>query len=143
VRKTVTFPQTCRPPSQNKSEVRIKVHGSAIGPADYKVSCGIVRFLHVRNFPIVLGYDFSGVVEAIGPGENCWKVGDNVFGFLSYGPSNKQGAFGEFIIARVDQIALTPSNTSHAQAAVAATAGLTAMQGIRGQARFHRGMLES
>jgi NADPH:quinone reductase-like Zn-dependent oxidoreductase len=123
-------------PEPKQGEVRIKVHASAFGPADYKVSRGIVKFLHARNFPIVLGYDFSGVVDATGPSEGRWKAGDNVFGFLPYGPSNKRGAFGEFLIARADQIALRPSTISHAQAAAAATAGLTAMQGIRDQGRI-------
>jgi NADPH:quinone reductase-like Zn-dependent oxidoreductase len=40
------------------------------------------------------------------------------------------------LIARADQIALKPSTVSHAQAAAAATAGLTAMQGIRDQGRI-------
>jgi NADPH:quinone reductase-like Zn-dependent oxidoreductase len=120
-------------PEPRQRELRIKVHTSAFGPADYKVSRGIVKFLHARNFPMVLGYDFSGVVDATGPGESCWKVGDNVFGFLPYGPSNKQGAFSEFVMARADQIALKPAKVSHAQAAAAATAGLTAIQGIRDQ----------
>jgi NADPH:quinone reductase-like Zn-dependent oxidoreductase len=123
-------------PEPKRGEVRIKVHASAFGPADFKVSRGIVKFLHARNFPIILGYDFSGVVDAIGLGESHWKPGDNVFGFLPYGPSNKRGAFGEFMIARADQIALKPPKISHAQAAAAATAGLTAMQGIRDQGKL-------
>ena len=87
-------------PEPKQGEVRIKVHASAFGPADYKVSRGIVKFLHARNFPIVLGNDFSGVVDGTGPSEGRWKAGDNVFGFLPYGPSNKRGAFAEFMIAR-------------------------------------------
>src|SRR6266481_857792 len=80
-------------PRPRKGEARIKVLFSAFGPADCKVARGIVKFLHGRKFPLVLGYDFSGVIDAVGPGEGRWKVGDSVFGFLPYGPSNNQGAF--------------------------------------------------
>ena len=49
-------------------EVRVKVHASALNPADYKVALGEVKFLHGRKFPLTLGYDFSGEVAAVGPG---------------------------------------------------------------------------
>src|ERR1700722_10039887 len=71
-------------PEPKQGEVRIKVHVSAFGPADYKVSRGIVKFLHARNFPLVLGYDFSGVVDVAGPGESRREAGDNGFCFFPF-----------------------------------------------------------
>jgi hypothetical protein len=44
-------------PRPRKSEARIKVLFSAFGPADCKVARGIVKFLHGRKFPLVLGYE--------------------------------------------------------------------------------------
>ena len=123
-------------PNPKQAQVRVRIHASAIGPADYKVATGIVKFLHGRKFPMILGYDFSGTVDAIGVGESRWKVGDSVFGFLPYGPGNNQGAFAEFLIARSDQIALKPPTVSHHQAAAAATAALTSIQSIRDQGKL-------
>ncbi|RFP21862.1 NAD(P)-dependent alcohol dehydrogenase [Duganella sp. BJB488] len=120
------------PQPQNR-QVLVRVHASALGPADLKVALGKVKFLHGRRFPMVLGYDFSGVVESVGPGETQWQPGDCVFGFLPYGPANNQGAFAEFIVAQTDQIARKPDNVSHAQTAAAATSALTALQCIRDQ----------
>ena len=117
-------------PEPRKGEVRVRVHASALNPADYKVSLGEVKFLHARNFPMVLGYDFSGVVETTGP-DTDHAVGDAVFGFLPYGPFNRQGAFAEALIARAREIALKPAGVSHHQAAAAATPCLTALQAIR------------
>ncbi|MYN16052.1 zinc-binding dehydrogenase [Rugamonas sp. FT107W] len=126
--------QTELPTPQPKNrQVLVRVHASALGPADLKVALGKVKFLHGRRFPMVLGYDFSGVVESVGPGETQWQPGDCVFGFLPYGPANNQGAFAEFIVAQADQIARKPDNVSHAQAAAAATSALTALQCIRDQ----------
>jgi NADPH:quinone reductase-like Zn-dependent oxidoreductase len=100
------------------------------------VATGLFKFLHGRKFPMVLGYDFSGVVDAVDEGQTRWKIGDSVFGFLPYGPGNNEGAFAEFLIAREDQIARKPTSISHEQAAASATAALTALQGIRDQGKL-------
>jgi len=117
-------------PEPGKGEVRVRVHASAINPAEYKVALGELKFVHARNFPMVLGYDFSGVIEAVGEGAE-WKVGDEVFGFLPYAPSNNRGAFAEALLAKTNEIALKPTGVSHIRAAAAATPALTALQAIR------------
>src|ERR1700688_4073766 len=71
-------------PKPKRGQVRVRVHASAVGPADFKVATGLFRFLHGRQFPVVLGYVFSGVVDAVDEGQTRWKIGDSVFGFLPY-----------------------------------------------------------
>jgi NADPH:quinone reductase len=114
-----------------RGEVRVRVCASALNPADYKVITGTLKFLHGRNFPMVVGYDFSGTIEALGPGVVDFKIGDDVFGFLPYGMGNQQGAFAEMLVAKVETIALKPAGVSHSQAAASATTGLTAIQSLR------------
>src|SRR5580700_1866271 len=104
-------------PIPKRGQIRVKVHSSAVGPADFKVAMGLVKFLHGRKFPMTLGYDFSGIVDAVGEGQMRLKIGDAVFGFLPYGPGNNQGALAEFLIAPEDQVALKPPSISHEQAA--------------------------
>jgi NADPH:quinone reductase-like Zn-dependent oxidoreductase len=123
-------------PAPKRGQVRVRVHSSAVGPADFKVAMGLVKFLHGRKCPMILGYDFSGVVDAVGEGQTRWKIGDSVFGFLPYGPGNNQGAFAEFLIAPENQVALKPASISHEQAAASATAALTALQGIRDKGKL-------
>jgi len=41
----------------------------------------------------------SGTIDALGPGVTPWNVGDEVFGFLPYGPGNRRGAFAEMLIS--------------------------------------------
>src|SRR5215212_3397288 len=86
--KVITLPL----PEPRSQEVRVRVHASALNAADYKVVTGTLKFLHARNFPLVVGYDFSGTIDAVGPGESSWKAGDEVFGFLPYSPGNRRGA---------------------------------------------------
>ena len=118
-------------PTPGVGEVRVRVVASALNAADYKVLLGTTKFLHARNRPLIVGYDFSGTVDAVGPSVTAVAVGDDVFGFLPYGPGNKRGAFAEALIARVDEIAPKPAAVSHETAAAAATTGVTAIQSIR------------
>src|SRR5664279_2700500 len=123
-------------PDPAAGEVRVRVRATALNPADYKVAQGSAKFLHARNFPLVLGYDFSGTVEAIGRDVGQIAVGDDVFGFLPYSFTNRRGAFAEALIARAGELALKPKGISHGQAAAAATPGVTALQSLRDLGRL-------
>jgi len=123
-------------PTPGRGEVRVRVIASALNPADYKVVLGTLKFLHARNRPLVVGYDFSGTVDAVGPDAAGFSVGDDVFGFLPYGPGNRRGAFAEALVAKCGEIARKPASVSHALAAAAATTGLTAIQSLRNLGRL-------
>lgn len=123
-------------PTPGHGEVRVRVVASALNPADYKVLLGTLKFLHARNRPLVVGYDFSGTIDAVGPSVGNASVGDDVFGFLPYGPGNRRGAFAESLIAKADEIAVKPARVSHEIAAAAATTGLTAIQAMRDLGRL-------
>ena len=126
-------------PTPGSGEVRVRVVASALNPADYKVILGTLKFLHGRKRPLIVGYDFSGTVDAIGPAVTGVSVGDDVFGFLPYGPGNNRGAFAESLLARVDEVAAKPPGISHEIAAAAATTGLTAIQAMRDLGRLPAG----
>jgi NADPH:quinone reductase len=123
-------------PTPGRGEVRVRVVASALNPADYKVVLGTLKLLHARNRPLVVGYDFSGTVDAIGASVTEVAVGDDVFGFLPYGPFNNHGAFAEALVAKSDEVARKPPGVSHELAAAAATTGLTAIQSIRDLGRL-------
>lgn len=126
-------------PVPRRGELRVRVVASALNPADYKVVLGTMKFLHARSKPLVVGYDFSGTVDALGPDTAGWSLGDEVFGFLPYGPGNSRGAFAEMLIARHDEVARKPASVSHERAAAAATTGVTAIQSMRDLGRLGRG----
>jgi NADPH:quinone reductase-like Zn-dependent oxidoreductase len=126
-------------PEPARGEVRVRVVASALNPADYKVVLGTLKFLHARNWPLIVGYDFSGTIEALGPDVSGFSPGDEVFGFLPYGPGNRRGAFAESLLARCDEIALKPAGVAHEVTAAAATTGLTAIQAMRDLGRVRAG----
>ncbi len=125
--KAISLPR----PEPRAGEVRVRVQASALNPADYKVILGKMKFLHGRRFPLVPGYDFSGTIDALGRSVTDFAVGDDVYGFLPYGPGNHRGAFAEALIAKTGELARKPAGISHVLAAAAATPGLTAILGLR------------
>jgi len=123
-------------PEPGSGQVRVKVHASAVNPSEEKVATGSVKFLHGRNFPMVLGYDFSGVVDLVGAGVATVAEGDEVFGFLPYSGSNTLGAFAEYTISMASGLTRKPAGILHAVAAAAATPAITALQSLRDLGRL-------
>ncbi|MFA9469141.1 MAG: NAD(P)-dependent alcohol dehydrogenase, partial [Deltaproteobacteria bacterium] len=128
-------------PTMGKDEILVRVRAAATNAADAKVVTGKDggAFLHAKNFPTTFGFDFSGVVEAVGGHVRGRAVGDEVFGFLAYARSNKQGSFAELVSVKSDSVGDKPSNISHEEAAAAATAGSTALQALEEKGRLRSG----
>ena len=78
-----------------------------------------------------LGADFAGVVEAVGKNVSDFKPGDEVFG-------GRGGAYAEYVTVK-KAIAHKPANITFEQAAAVATAGFTALQGLRDYGKLQPG----
>ena len=46
------------------------------------VAAGMLKGMMEHRFPVVLGKDFAGVVEALGEGASLFAPGDDVFGVV-------------------------------------------------------------
>ncbi|MBC9796455.1 NADP-dependent oxidoreductase [Sinomicrobium weinanense] len=114
-------------PAITDDEVLIKVKAFSINPVDYKVREG-VGWAHdlLKYNPIILGWDVSGIVEAVGKNVAKFKAGDEVFGMINFVGHGK--AYAEYVAAKAGQLALKPKNISHAEAAASTLAALTAWQ---------------
>jgi len=128
-------------PVPARDEILVRVHAAAVNPADVKVATGKDGggFIHAMKFPMAFGYDFSGVVEQVGPDARGRAVGDEVFGHLAYSRSTRQGSFAELVAVKPATVGLKPSNVSHEDAAAATTAGCTALQALRDKGRLKSG----
>jgi len=97
------------------------------------------RFLHAKSFPLVPGYDLAGEVESVGENAGNLAVGDLVFGHLPYSGKNRQGTFAEKVAVPAAEVGRLPASVPYESAAAAATAGLTALQGLRDRGRLASG----
>lgn len=80
-----------------------------------------------RRFPRAMGYDFAGVVEAVGAGVTRLRVGDEVLGGT---PLKSGGAFADVALAEEKGVVHKPGNLSFSDAAALPTVGLTALQAL-------------
>ena len=120
-------------PALSDKRVLVRIKAAALNPADLKLISGKDggRILHAPNFPIIPGFDFSGVIEKVGSDIRDLKVDQEVFGFLPYARSTKQGTLAEYVSVHPETVAPKPTNVTHEQAAGMATVGCTALQGLR------------
>ncbi|WP_157250981.1 NADP-dependent oxidoreductase [Nonomuraea typhae] len=123
-------------PEPGPTEVLVRVRAAGLNPTDWK---------HRGNGgllgrpPFVLGWDVSGVVEAVGLGTTLYRPGEEVFGMLRYPQGH--GAHAEYVTAPARTFALKPEGVDHVQAGALPLAALTAWQalvdtaGVRGGQR--------
>ena len=112
-------------PHQGTGEVLVRVHAAGINPVDWKIREGHLKEMLHHTLPLVLGWDVSGVVEALGSGVTRLKVGDEGF---SRPDISRDGAYAEFIVIKESEVALKPKSIDHIHAAALPLAGLTAWQ---------------
>ncbi|MFG2057603.1 NADP-dependent oxidoreductase [Micromonospora sp. NPDC048930] len=69
-------------PSPGPGEVLVRVRASSVNGFDKKAAAGMMRGALEYRYPVVLGKDFAGEVEAIGGVTSPFRVGDPVFGVV-------------------------------------------------------------
>ena len=65
-------------PEAKPGEVVVRVHAASVNGIDLSVASGRLRGMLEYDFPVVLGKDFSGTVEAAGTGVTDFAAGDRV-----------------------------------------------------------------
>ncbi|CAM3095743.1 NADP-dependent oxidoreductase [Stackebrandtia soli] len=114
-------------PTPAPGEVLVAVAAAGLNPFDWKVADGVLDGLAEHVFPLVMGTDFAGTIEAVGDGVTRFAVGDEVYGQASRPPVGT-GTYAEYVTVPQDgPIALAPRKIPMSQAAAVPTAGMTAL----------------
>src|SRR2546423_15534773 len=117
-------------PKPQAGEVLVRVKAAGVNPIDWKVREGHMKDFWPHKFPLILGWDLSGVVEEIGPGPAAagrFKKGDEVY---SVPDVSRDGAYAEYVVVRESELALKPKSLHHVHAAAVPLAALTAWQAL-------------
>ena len=125
-------------PVAKKGEVLIRVKAAGINPVDCKIRNGMLTKRMPYHFPIILGWDASGVVEKTGEGVSSVAAGDAVFAYCRT-ESIHAGAYAEYIALPENNVAKKPSTMSFEEAASVPLAGLTAYQALFDAAQLKMG----
>jgi NADPH:quinone reductase-like Zn-dependent oxidoreductase len=125
-------------PTPGDNEVLVKVHASSVNynnlamvrgkPFLARLGFGLLKPTHK-----IPGSDIAGRVEAVGKNIKQFKVGDEVFGQVSW------GAFAEYVCVPETALSLKPANLSFGEAAAVPEASLVALQGLRDKGQMKPG----
>jgi len=114
-------------PEPKEHEVLIRIHGTGVNPADWKIRQGYLASKFAFPMPLILGYDLAGAIEAVGDRVHNLAVGDAVMAMLTL---NQLGAYAEYVVADADLVAPKPANLDFYTAAGIPSIALTAWQAL-------------
>jgi NADPH:quinone reductase-like Zn-dependent oxidoreductase len=113
-------------PVAGPGEILVRVRASSLNGFDRAVIAGAFKDMLEHRFPITLGKDFAGTVEAVGEGVNR-AVGDRVFGVVMT-PVVSEGSFAEYVVvSEGNGIAAILDGLDFAQAGALGLAGTAAV----------------
>jgi NADPH:quinone reductase-like Zn-dependent oxidoreductase len=115
-------------PDPLPTEVRVRVLAAGVNPVDWKTRAGGGMAGVLGTPPFVLGWDVSGVVDAVGFGVTTLRAGDLVLGMPWF--PREAGGYGEYVTAPSRHFARVPDGMPVPEAAALPLAALTAWQAL-------------
>ena len=112
-------------PEIDEDDVLVKVKYAGVNPLDNMIVREEVKLITPYKYPLVMGNEFSGIVEKTGSNVNDFTEGDRVYARM---PLNKIGAFAEYVAINKDAIAKIPDYLKFDEAACVPLTALTAIQ---------------
>lgn len=116
-------------PEAGPGEVLVRLSFSGVNPIDAGVRAGKVLPDEPKRFPMVLGWDGAGVVEASGAGVTDLVVGDRVLA-ISKQPSTSVGLHAEYAALPVGQVVRIADGVPLNAAAATPLAAVTALNAV-------------
>ncbi|UOE44143.1 NADP-dependent oxidoreductase [Agromyces larvae] len=115
-------------PESLPTEIRVRVHAAGVNPVDWKTREGRGMAAVLGAPPFGLGWDVSGVVDAVGFGVTTVVPGDEVYGMPWF--PRAADAYAEYVTAPSRHFARKPTTIGHVEAAAVPLAALTAWQAL-------------
>ncbi|MBL0740440.1 NADP-dependent oxidoreductase [Chryseolinea lacunae] len=130
----VTPPQ----PVPLENELLVQVKAVSINPVDVKTRAGKGMSGRLKEYmPLILGWDISGTIAAVGNQVKDFVAGDEVFGMVNFPGHGK--AYAEYVTTPAAHVTRKPVNIDHPEAAAATLAALTAWEALTQRAKIQPG----
>jgi NADPH2:quinone reductase len=114
-------------PAAGPGQVLIKLAAAGMNPMDAELASGEWR-PEPATFPMVLGVDGAGIVDALGEGTTRFSQGDRIFGQLLISPIGSAGTYAEYVAVTAEApLALVPDGLDLVGAAAVPTIGGTGL----------------
>jgi NADPH:quinone reductase-like Zn-dependent oxidoreductase len=117
------------PPPVAPDGVLLRIKAASLNPVDYKVREGKLADKFPHHFPLIMGWDAAGIVEAVGPAVTWFKPGDKAYGYCRR-HELEYGTYADYVTVPEGYLAHMPDSLSFEQAAALPLVGLTAHQGL-------------
>lgn len=117
-------------PEPTEGTVLIRVKAAGLNPVDNAIAAGMLAGMLPHEYPLVLGRDAAGVVEAVGPGVDGIAVGDEVIGHVLLAPPVSAGTLGEYAVLPAAAVTAKPVGLDFVTAAAIPLAGAAAVNAI-------------
>jgi NADPH:quinone reductase-like Zn-dependent oxidoreductase len=117
-------------PKPGPGELLVRVAASSVNGFDAAVAAGMLQGMMEHRYPVVLGKDFAGIVEAVGDQADRFAVGDRAFGVVMK-PYLADGGLGELLVVGEQfGIAPVPSDLDLTTAGALGLAGTAAVDAV-------------
>ncbi|MEU5891786.1 NADP-dependent oxidoreductase [Streptomyces sp. NPDC047461] len=114
-------------PRPEAGELLVKVAAASLNGIDIATAAGYTQAFMEHRFPLVLGQDFAGTVEALGEGAEGFAVGDAVFGVVMK-PFLGAGSLAQYVAVPAGHgVARIPAGVATGDAGALGVAGATAL----------------
>ncbi|HTT14512.1 MAG TPA: NADP-dependent oxidoreductase [Thermoplasmata archaeon] len=109
-------------------ELLVRLEAAGVNPLDWKIVDGLYEGRRPHLFPIVLGVDGAGTVEALGEGTRRFRVGDRIAGSFLHDPVGVGTYAQRTTVPETNALAVVPPALPSTEAAALPTAGITAVE---------------
>jgi NADPH:quinone reductase-like Zn-dependent oxidoreductase len=117
-------------PQPGPGELRVRVRAASVNGFDLSAANGRLKGVMEHRFPVVLGKDFAGIVDALGDGVDGYALGDRVFGVVIKDVLG-DGSFAEYVtVAVAIGVAKLPDGIGYTEAAALGLAGTAAVDAL-------------
>jgi NADPH:quinone reductase-like Zn-dependent oxidoreductase len=117
-------------PEAGPGTVLVKIKAASLNAVDAAIAGGMLAGMMPHEYPLVIGRDAAGVVEAIGAGVEGIAVGDAVIGAVAFAPPIQAGTIAEYAAFPVAVTTPKPAGLSFEAAASLPIAGATAVAAV-------------
>lgn len=104
-------------PTPGPGEVLLRVRAAGLNPLDNHIAAGMLEQMFEHRYPLVLGRDASGEVEAVGDDVDHVSVGDEVIAHVLFEPPFQAGTLADYAVVPARTVVAKPAELDHVTAA--------------------------
>jgi NADPH:quinone reductase-like Zn-dependent oxidoreductase len=117
-------------PRPGAGELLVRVASASVNGFDAATAAGYLQGMMEHRFPLVIGKDFAGTVEAVGEGVDAFAAGDAVFGVVMK-PFLGEGSLAQYVTVPAGYgVARIPDGLSVRDAGALGLAGTAALDSL-------------